>query len=93
MANVIVDGKSFMGTHIKTGRGDLLLIQGERGFLGCSYFSVAAADRVGDAIALVTGVSNLTEMLDAEVVDASAAAKGLGIDAGMSGREALARLA
>lgn len=93
MANVIVDGQPFNGTHIKTPKTNLLLIQGGKGFLGCAYFNVAVADRAGDAVALVTGVSTLAEMLDAEVVEASEAAKRLGVAAGMSGREALAKLA
>ncbi len=93
MANVIVDDKPFTGTHVKTPNADLLMIQGPRGFLGCGYFDVETADKIGDAMAVVRGVCTFDDMLKAEVVDVSKAGAELGIALGMTGREALVRMA
>ncbi len=92
VANVHIDGKPFIGTHIKTQGADLLMIQGPRGFLGCGYFDVATADKVGDAMAIVRGVRNFDQMMAAPVEGVSEAAQALGISEGMSGREALLKL-
>ena len=53
----------------------------------------ATADKTGDAVAIVSGVKNYDDMLKAEVKAVSAAAAALGVAAGMSGKEALAKLA
>ena len=53
----------------------------------------ATADKTGDALAIVSGVKNYDDMLKAEVKAVSAAAAALGVAAGMSGKEALAKLA
>ena len=47
------------------------------------------ADKLGDALAIVTGVNNYEQMLEKPVVAASIAAQALGVRIGMSGREAL----
>ena len=92
VANVSIDGKPFVGTHIKTQQADLLMIQGRRGFLGCGYFDVATANKVGDALAVVRGVTSFDEMQVAEVVEVSETAVELGVTVGMSGREALLKM-
>ena len=53
----------------------------------------ATADKTGDALAIVSGVKNYDDMLKAEVKAVSAAAAALGVAAGMSGKEALVKLA
>ena len=53
----------------------------------------ATADKTGDALAVVSGVKNYDDMLKDEVTAVSAAAAALGVAAGMSGKEALAKLA
>ena len=55
--------------------------------------AVATADKTGDALAIVSGVKNYDDMLKAEVKAVSAAAAALGVAAGMSGKEALTKLA
>jgi uncharacterized protein YunC (DUF1805 family) len=57
--------------------------------LGCGYLSVEAAERLGDALAIVTGVKSYEDMLKAEVKKVSSAAALLGVKEGMSGKEAL----
>lgn len=62
-----VDNVPFKGIRIPTEHGTILLIQGSRSNLGCGYFSMAPADFLGDRFAVVTGVKNFDDMLNAKV--------------------------
>ncbi len=86
-----IGGRAFLGVRIELG-APLLLIKGEKGYLGCGYFSLDAANNVGDAIAIVKGVTSFDDMLEAEVKEVSEKARELGVKEGMTGREALMRL-
>jgi uncharacterized protein YunC (DUF1805 family) len=92
MEQVVVDGKTYRGAHVSTEKANILMIQGDRGFLGCGYFKVETADKLGEAVAIVTGVKTYDDMLGAKVVAVSEKAKALGIHEGMPGREALPKL-
>ena len=89
---IILDGNQFDGYAIPSGNTFILVIKGKNGFLGCGYISLETAEKVGDAVAIVSGVKNFEEMLTAKVKAVSAAAAALGITAGMTGREALLKL-
>ena len=84
-----LDGAAFKGIRIPTEHGTILLIQGKRANLGCGYFSMAPADFLGDRFAVVTGVKNYEDMLNAKVVALSSAAIAAGAEPGMTGREVL----
>ena len=84
-----IGGRLFSGCRIGTQHAVILLISGRKGNLGCGYFSVETADRVGDRLAVVTGVGSFEEMLEAAVVKVSSAAAACGVVSGMHGREAL----
>jgi uncharacterized protein YunC (DUF1805 family) len=86
-----VGGRTFLGVRIELG-APLLLIKGEKGYLGCGYFSLDAANNIGDALAIVRGVSSFDDMLNSEVKEISEKARELGVKEGMNGREALMRL-
>lgn len=92
MDTIEVQGRQFKALNVSTGKANLLMIQGDKGFLGCGYFDVATADKLGEAVAIVTGVKNYQDMLEAKVVRLSQAAKELGLQEGMSGEEALLKL-
>lgn len=92
MAKLTVDGRDFESLHVKTGHTNVLLIRAGEGFLGCGYFDVAIANKVGDPVAIVTGVATFEDMLEAKVTRASQAAELLGVTPGMPGREALRKL-
>lgn len=89
MNTLTIDGIEFKTVHVPTGRSNILLIQATGGFLGCGYFDVAVANRLGDAAAIVTGVKKPEDMLVAVVARLSDRARELGVCEGMSGREAL----
>ena len=84
-----IDGAVFNGAAIPTPNATLLVITGANGILGCGYLSVATADKLNDALAVVRGVANFDDMLNAQVCEVSAAAAGKGVIVGMSGRDAL----
>lgn len=93
MTELTIDGKKFEAHSIATPNTLVLIINARCGFLGCGYFSTATADKVGDAVAVVTGVKSFDDMLAAPVKVCSAAAAARGIAPGMTGREALLKLA
>ena len=85
MEKFTIGETEFQAVKIPTANSNVLMIQGSKGFLGCGYFKVEAADKLGDAVAIVTGVSNFQEMCNAEVNQVSLKARALGIVEGMSG--------
>ena len=89
MEQLILDGKEFRGDIIPLKTSAVLLIQGSNGMLGCGYLSTETADKLGHALAIVTGVASFDDMLAAKVVRMSAAAAALGVTVGMTGKDAL----
>ena len=92
MEELLVEGKRFAGVSVDTEASTLLMIKAKKGFLGCGYFSIETANKLGEHVAIVTGVGSFNDMLTAEVVRVSRQAKLLGIHPGMSGKEALLKL-
>ncbi len=84
-----VNGRKMLGVRMQFGKAPILLIRASKGFLACAYFSTATADRVEDALAVVSGVSTFEDMLNAEVQAVSKKAEELGVKAGMEGKDAL----
>ena len=94
METLDIDGHGFRADEIPVmGTTKLLLIQGSRGMLGCGYVSLGAAEKFGHALAIVKGVASYDDMLAASVQEVSSAASALGVQPGMTGREALVRMA
>ena len=89
---IILDGTRFDGYAIPSGNTCILVIKAQNGFLGCGYISLETAERVGDAVAIVSGVKNFDDMLNAQVKSVSSAAAKLGVAPGMSGRDALLKM-
>ena len=69
----------------------LLVVSGTQGVLACGYLNVATFAALNEAGAIVRGVSDFDDMLEAQIAEASPAAVELGIQVGMTGREALER--
>lgn len=92
MENIILSGKVLEGYAIPTPNTAVLIIKAQHGLLGCGYLALATAEKVGDAAAIVTGVKNFDDMLNARVQAVSSAAAALGVTTGMTGKEALLKL-
>lgn len=89
---IFLDGSQFDGYAIPSGNTFILVIKAKNGLLGCGYISLDTAERVGDAVAIVSGVKNFDDMLNAQVKSVSSAAAKLGVVPGMSGRDALLKM-
>lgn len=67
----------------------MLMINSKCGMLACGYIKVETADKLGDALAIVTGVNNYEQMLEKPVVAASIRRRPSASGLECSGREAL----
>jgi uncharacterized protein YunC (DUF1805 family) len=74
-------------------KSPLLVIKAPKGVLGCGYINVETFNQTGEAGAIVTGVRTHEDMLVARVISTSQAARSLGVNVGMTGREALEKFA
>jgi uncharacterized protein YunC (DUF1805 family) len=90
---VKVDGKSCLG--LRTDLPDsppLLLITAEKGFVMCGFLNVESAEKLGVAAAVVSGVKTFDDVLNGQVKAVTSKAKGLGVEVGMKGADALKHL-
>ncbi|HLC65948.1 MAG TPA: DUF1805 domain-containing protein [Candidatus Nanoarchaeia archaeon] len=87
-----IEGVECEAVSIKTENSNVFLIKTKKGFIGCGYFDVEAANKFHDAVAIVSGVTNLDEMLSFPVAKISEKAKILGINDKMKGKDALMKL-
>lgn len=92
MDTINIDSKTFQASKIQTSHANIMLIQAKQGFLGCGYFDIETSNKLSEPVAIVTGVKSYEDMLEAKVIKVSKAAQELGIDIGLSGKEALLKL-
>ena len=81
-----------LGLKFEMQKYPLLVIRAEKGFLMCGYLNVNAAETLGDTAAKVKGVQSFEDMLKAQIIEATQMARELGIEPGMTGREALEKM-
>jgi uncharacterized protein YunC (DUF1805 family) len=81
-----------MAIKVEMKTAPLLVITARRGFLMCGYLNMEAAEKLGDVAARVSGVKTFDDVLNAKVNALSPAAVELGIQEGMTGKEALERM-
>ena len=88
--SVKIDGKACMGIKVELPESPpLVLIVAEKGFVMCGFLNIEAAERLNVVAAVVSGVKTFDDVLNAQVRAATSKAKGLGIEAGMKGSDAL----
>src|SRR5437588_3120195 len=78
-------------------KGQYCVILTEAGLVGCGIYDVKTAGEFGQAVAIARGTPqqplvNPEDLLDAKIVDATPRAKELGVEIGMTGRNAVERL-
>ena len=89
-----VDGGIFLGLKaVMKELPPLLLVKGDKGFVMCGYLSIDVAERLGAAAAVVSGVSSLNDVLNAEIRSATTKAKALGLEPGKVVRDVIGALA
>lgn len=85
-----VNGKACLGVRVDLPNSPpLLVIVAERGFVMCGFLNVEAAERLGAAAAMVSGVKSFEDVLGTSVKAVTSGAAALGVRVGMSGEEAL----
>ena len=91
LSEVECNGSKALGCLIESpggeGHPNMLIITLRRGYIMCGYLNIEAADKFGDAAAVVSGAS-FDEMLDNQVKAVSEGASRLGVAVGMKGKEA-----
>ncbi|MBW1858769.1 MAG: YunC family protein [Deltaproteobacteria bacterium] len=94
---VQLTSKQADGYVIPLGAINLVMVITDVGMVGCGAFDVEALDGFDYPSARVKsttggGIATIDDLLGGEVKDANGAAKELGVQEGMSGREALDRM-
>ncbi len=86
-------GKMATGLEIPLPEANLVIALGKKGYLMCGYLNLDACEKFKGCAAVVRGVTNIKEMLSSSVSAATAGAARLGVKVGMSGLQALKKLA
>jgi uncharacterized protein YunC (DUF1805 family) len=90
IASLKVDGKTCLGIRVELPDSPpLLLLIADKGFVMCGFLSVEAAERLGVASAMVSGVKSFDDVLNASVKAVTSKAETFGVRVGMKGAEAL----
>ncbi len=90
ISSVKLDDKVFLGIKIELPQSPpLVLVIGEKGFVMCGFLNTETAEKSNVAAALISGVKSFEDILNAQVIRLTSKAKGLGIEVGMKGSEAL----
>ena len=88
-----IEGKGALGLKVELPSSPpLLLIVGNKGFIMCGYLNIEVAEKLQVAAAVVSGVKNFDDVLNAEIKAVTSRAKELGINVGLKGKEALKKL-
>jgi uncharacterized protein YunC (DUF1805 family) len=91
--SVKVDSKVCLGVKIELPDSPPILIMvAEKGFVMCGFLNVDAAEKVGVAAAVVSGVKSFEDVLDAKVKAVTSKARTLGVNVGMKGVDVLKRM-
>ena len=92
--NLDIDGKAFQGIKIELkGLPPMVLIEGDKGFVMCGYLNIDAAESLGAAAALVSGVNSWEDVLNAQIKTATTKAKAIGLEPGKVVGDVIAALA
>lgn len=90
-----VNGQTVQGLRIVApggeGHPNMLVILCKKGYVMCGYLNAEAADKFGDAAAIVGG-SCFEETLANPVKAVTKAAEALGVEIGMTGAQAVEKL-
>jgi uncharacterized protein YunC (DUF1805 family) len=87
-----LDNGCALGLSFEMQKHSLLVIRAEKGFVMCGYQNIEAAEALGDTAARVKGVQSFEDVLKAQIVEVTQSAKELGVEPGMTGREALEKM-
>jgi uncharacterized protein YunC (DUF1805 family) len=83
-----------LGVSNRWRNGQYCVIMTEAGLVGCGIYDMKTPAEFGQALAIARGtpqqpLTDPEDLLEAKIVDATPQAKALGIDIGMTGRQAV----
>jgi uncharacterized protein YunC (DUF1805 family) len=83
-----------IGISNRWNKGQYCMILTEAGLVGCGIYDTKVAAEFGQAVAIARGTPqkplvNPEDLFDAKIVEATPLAKQLGVQVGMTGREAV----
>ncbi|MFH1282664.1 MAG: DUF1805 domain-containing protein [bacterium] len=84
---------SFTGFEIEMPHAPLILVKAKNGYVMCGYLDITAAEKLGDCAAIVRGVKSIKELIKKEVTDVTPAAKLKNVKIGITGLQALIKMA
>jgi len=87
-----LEGKKLNGLKVNLPNAPLLLIAAQKGYLMCGYLDIETAEKLGQAAAIVRGVKDFNDVLNAKISAVTTQAAKLGIEKGMLGKEALKKM-
>ncbi|MFX1597860.1 MAG: YunC family protein, partial [Promethearchaeota archaeon] len=87
-----VEGKRAIGMKVELEPAPFLMIKADNGILSCGFINIEAAEKIGVAAAMVSGVKTFEDVLKANVNAVTTQARKRGIEKGMLGRKALLKL-
>ena len=94
---ISIDGHKVEAVVLPIGPVNLVYLRAAKGLVTCGAIDPMALDKFGIASARVkpsgSSVANVDDLLAGTVREANVTAQGLGITVGMSGRDAVAKLA
>lgn len=88
---------SALGLEVSWDGGQYVQIIAEKGIVTCGVVDIAVMEKFGAAIALTRGtpekpLRTVDDLLNARILEVTSAAAARGVEKGMSGKDALARL-
>ncbi len=90
---VYLDGIRLIGIEISLPNSPpLILIRGKRSFAMCGFLNVEAADRVGVAAVMSSGVNSVEDLMEAPVRGATSKALEMGAKIGEKVSDSLRRM-
>lgn len=85
-----INGKNATGLKVNLPNSPpLLAIIGRTGFVMCGFLNAEAAEKLNVSAAIVSGVKNFEDVLEAEIKIATSKAQLMGVKLGMTGKEAI----
>lgn len=86
-----IENKTAIGLKVELPESPapLVMIVGTKGLVCCGFISMDAAERLGLAAAMVSGVKTFDDVLKAEVRAATTKAQAAGVKIGSKGKDAL----
>lgn len=93
VASLKIGDKTCLGANVGIPDSPpLIIITADKGFVMCGFLNVEVAEKLNVCAAVVSGVKTFEDVLNGQVKAVTSKAKGLGVEIGMKGSEALARM-